>query len=173
MKRWIALIPLAVFILAAGMFAFKSLNRQSHVEPTAMVGQSVPKIALVPLEGGPAMDLPSSIKGPALINIFASWCGPCAVEHPYLMSLRKQGVRIIGIAYKDKPADTANFLTTRGDPYELVLTDPDRVAGVEFGISGISETFVVDSKGQIIGKRRPMESQADEDQMLALLKTAH
>jgi cytochrome c biogenesis protein CcmG/thiol:disulfide interchange protein DsbE len=173
MKRWIAILPLAVFVLAGGMFAFKSLNRQSHVEPTAMVGQTVPKIALVPLEGGAAMDLPSSVKGPALINIFASWCAPCAIEHPYLMGLRQKGVRIIGIAYKDKPVDTANFLTQRGDPYELVLTDPDRIAGVEFGISGISETFVIDSQGRIVGKRRPMESQADADQMLAAVQAAH
>src|SRR3954468_21865472 len=98
MKRWVAIIPLAVVVAAAGMFAFKSLNRQSHVEPTAMVGQQVPKLSLIPLEGGPPMDLPSSIKGPALINIFASWCAPCKIEHPQLMALKKRGVRIIGIA---------------------------------------------------------------------------
>ena len=173
MKRWIAILPVALIVLATVMFAFKSLHRQSHVEPTATVGQPVPALALVPLEGGPAMDLPSSIKGPALVNIFASWCGPCQIEHPYLMDLKSKGVRIIGIAYEDKPADSAAFLARKGDPFALVLSDPEGKAGVGFGISGISETFVVDSSGKITGKRNPMTSPADEQDILNKLKAAH
>jgi len=171
-KPWIAAIPLVVLALGAGMFAFKSLNRQSHVEPVAMVGKPVPKIALVPLEGGPAMDVPSAVKGPALINVFASWCVPCAIEHPHLMALKKKGVRIIGVAYKDKVADTANFLTNRGDPYALVLTDPDRISGVEFGIGAVPETFVVDAQGRIVAKYLPIDSDAKAAEVYARVQAA-
>lgn len=172
MKPWVAAIPLAVLVLAAGMFAAKSLHRDSHVEPVAMVGKDVPKISLIPLEGGPAMDLPAAIQGPALVNVFASWCVPCALEHPQLMELQKRGVRIIGVAYKDKTADTANFLATRGDPYDLVLTDPDRVAGVEFGIGAVPETFVIDSKGKILGKYLPIDTPAKAEAVYAAVKAA-
>jgi cytochrome c biogenesis protein CcmG/thiol:disulfide interchange protein DsbE len=162
-KRWVAIIPIAVVVLAVLMFGLKSLHRQSHVEPTAMVGKPVPVVSLQPLEGGPAADLGGVIKGPALVNLFASWCAPCAIEHPYLMGLKAKGARIIGIAYEDKPVDTANFLTRNGDPYELVLNDPTGTAGVNFGISGISETFLVDSAGKILWKTLPMTTQAEAD----------
>lgn len=172
MKRWIAILPAVVLVLAVLMFSFKSLHRQSHVEPTAMVGKPVPVVSLTPLEGGPPVDLGASIKGPALVNLFASWCAPCKVEHPYLMALKAKGVRIIGIAYEDKPVDTANFLTHNGDPYDLVLNDPNGTAGVNFGISGISETFLVDSTGKILWKRLPMTSQADADDAFQRYKAA-
>ena len=172
MNRWIAIIPATVVILAVLMFGLKSLHRQSHVEPKAMVGKPVPTLALAPLEGGPAVDLGGAIKGPALVNLFASWCGPCAVEHPFLMALKAKGVRLVGIAYEDKPTDTANFLTRNGDPYELVLNDPSGTAGVNFGISGISETFLVDSTGKILWKTLPMTSQADADEALRQFQAA-
>lgn len=172
MKPWVAAIPLAVLVLAAGMFAVKSLHRDSHVEPVAMVGKAVPKIALVPLEGGAPMDLPSAIQGPALVNVFASWCVPCAIEHPHLMALQKKGVRIIGVAYKDKVPDTANFLAKRGDPYDLVLTDPDRIAGVEFGIGAVPETFLIDSSGKILSKYLPISSDAQAAKVYADVQAA-
>ena len=119
------------------------------------------------------MSLPAVIKGPALINLFASWCAPCAIEHPFLMDMKAKGVRIIGIAYEDKPADTAAFLTQKGDPYELVLSDPEGHAGVGFGISGVSESFVVDSSGKITAKRNPITTKAEEDDFLKKLAAAH
>jgi cytochrome c biogenesis protein CcmG/thiol:disulfide interchange protein DsbE len=162
-KRWIAIIPAVVVILAVAMFGFKSLHRQSHVEPTAMVGKPVPAVSLTPLEGGPAIDLRTAIKGPALVHFFASWCVPCIAESPYLEAVKAKGVRIVGIAYTDKPVDTANFLTHNGDPFELVLNDVNGTGGINFGISGVPETFLVDSKGQILWKRLNIGSPEDVD----------
>jgi cytochrome c biogenesis protein CcmG, thiol:disulfide interchange protein DsbE len=160
MKRWLAvtfaIIPLMALVLAAFMFRGWTLHRQSHVAPDALVGKPVPHLVLPPLEGGPPVDLAASVKGPALINLFAYWCAPCIVEHPHLLALQKKGVRIIGVTYKgdhpDDPAATAAYLTRLGDPYDLVLTDPERLAGVEFGISGVPETFLIDAHGKIVDK---------------------
>jgi cytochrome c biogenesis protein CcmG/thiol:disulfide interchange protein DsbE len=173
MNRWIAIIPAVVVALAVLMFGLKSLHRDSHVEPDNLGGKPVANLSLQPLEGGPAIDLQGVIKGPALINIFGSWCPPCAVEAPYMMDLKSKGVRMIGIAWKDNPADTAAFLTRLGDPFALVLQDPDGVAAVSFGIGAAPETFLVDSSGKIVTKWLPITSPADEAQVLDRYRATH
>src|SRR5262249_49019097 len=106
------------------------------------------------LEGGPPVSLRGAIKGPALVNLFASSCEPCADEAPYLTSLQNKGVRIIGLDQHDPDqGKVANFLTHFGDPFTTVLRDDDGAATLDFGATGIPETFVVDSKGVIIGKK--------------------
>jgi cytochrome c biogenesis protein CcmG/thiol:disulfide interchange protein DsbE len=172
-NRWIAIIPAAILVLAVLMFGLKSLHRDSHVEPDNLRGKPVAALSLQPLEGGPAVDLRGEIKGPILINIFGSWCPPCAVEAPYMMDLKSKGVRMIGIAWKDDPADTAAFLTRLGDPFALVLQDPGGLAAVNFGIGAAPETFLVDSSGKIVTKWLPITSPADEADVLARYQATH
>jgi cytochrome c biogenesis protein CcmG/thiol:disulfide interchange protein DsbE len=181
MKRWIAIVPLAVLAAAAVMFTNYSLGRKSHVEPDAMIGQPAPTIALPPLEGGPPLPLASQIRGPAMVNFFASWCAPCRVEHPHLTYMQAKGARLIGVAYQDDPAKTAAFLTQLGDPFDLVFSDGyDKdgqrgggAAGIEFGITGVPETYVIDSAGIIVAKHTgPIVNRSQADALLAKLEAA-
>jgi cytochrome c biogenesis protein CcmG/thiol:disulfide interchange protein DsbE len=151
-KRLLAFLPLAVLVGLAIVFAGWSLKRDPHVQPHALVGKPAPAIALAPLDGGAPVTTRDGADGPFLINFFASWCGPCAIEHPTLMALKQQGVRIVGVAYRDTPAAAQDFLAKRGDPFALMLNDADGRAGIEYGITGVPETYLVGSDGIIIDK---------------------
>jgi cytochrome c biogenesis protein CcmG/thiol:disulfide interchange protein DsbE len=84
-----------------------------------------------------------------LLNVFASWCVACREEHPMLMRLKAKGVAIQGLDWKDEAADGAQWLTDRGDPYGLVGNDRTGRAGIDLGVSGVPETFVIDRRGRI------------------------
>jgi cytochrome c biogenesis protein CcmG/thiol:disulfide interchange protein DsbE len=160
MSRWLAFAPLAVLAILAALFGFYALRHDPRVEPRALVGKPLPDLALPSLEGGPPERLRAlAAEGPVLVNFFASWCAPCAVEAPQLDALKAQGVRIVGVAYKDKPAKTQAFLDRLGDPFIARLVDQDGRAGVEFGVSGVPETFLVGRDGKILDKHTgPLEA---------------
>ena len=164
MKRWIAVLPLAALAALAVLFVGYSLHRNPQVPPDALVGQAAPDLTLPALDGGRPVRLrEAAAGGPVLVNLFASWCAPCEVEHPALLALKSQGVRIVGIAYKDAPQNTQAFLGRLGDPFGQVLVDRDGRAGVEFGISGVPETFLVGADGTILAKHAgPLTPEAAE-----------
>jgi cytochrome c biogenesis protein CcmG/thiol:disulfide interchange protein DsbE len=145
-----ALLPLIALAVLAAMFASRSLWRDSQVQTDALVGKPVPALSLPTLDGGPPVPLAGD--GPYLVNFFASWCPPCIVEHPVLMALEANGVAIVGVAYKDDPAKTQAFLEQRGNPFARVLVDRDARAGMEFGVTGPPETYLVSSDGIILAK---------------------
>jgi cytochrome c biogenesis protein CcmG/thiol:disulfide interchange protein DsbE len=98
-----------------------------------------------------------------VINMFASWCTPCRAEHPRLMQLRAAGVEILGVAYKDRPGAAAQFLNELGDPFRHVALDPDGRFGLDLGIAGVPETFVVGADGTIRAVHRgPLTEDAIE-----------
>jgi cytochrome c biogenesis protein CcmG, thiol:disulfide interchange protein DsbE len=165
-KRLLALAPLAALILAVTLFAGWSLGNDPKVVPMALVGKPVPNLTLDRLAGGSPMKLRREISGPTLINFYASWCGPCAQEAPALMALKAEGVRIIGVAYKDDPTAAADFLARLGDPYATTLVDRDGRAGIEFGVTGVPETYAVDAKGMIRAKIALPISPADAETLL-------
>lgn len=152
MKRLLAFLPLGILVLLAVVFAGWSLKRDPRVQPHALVGKPVPAIALSTLDGGPPVATRDGADGPYLVNFFASWCGPCEIEHPTLMALKDQGVRVVGIAYKDTPQAASDFIARLGDPFALKLNDADGRAGIEYGITGVPETYLVGSDGVIIDK---------------------
>jgi len=170
MKRWLPLIPLVVLVALGVLFAGYALHHDPKVNPDALVGQPVPTVSLPGLDGAPARPLRAALQGPALINVFASWCAPCAIEHPELMALQAQGVSIVGIAYKDDPAATRAFLSRLGDPFQTVLVDRLGDAGVEFGVSGVPETFLVGADGVIFAKHTGPMTAADAAEIAARLK---
>lgn len=153
MKRLAALAPLTALLLLIVLFAGWSLRRSSQVTPMALVGRPLPDLVLPRLADGARTPLRSSVRGgPALVNFYASWCAPCIEEAPALMALKAEGVKIVGVAYKDAPAAAAGFLTRFGDPYAQTLVDRDGRGGVEFGVTGVPETYAVDATGVIRAK---------------------
>lgn len=164
MKRWLAFTPLLILIALAALFAGYALKRDPHVQPHAMVGKPMPALALPELDSGRPAPIRGSAEEPILVNFFASWCAPCEVEHPQLMALKAQGVKVVGVAYKDAPANTQAFLTRLGDPFAERLVDRDGRAGLEFGVTGVPETYLIGSDGVIIAKHTgPLTPDAAED----------
>jgi cytochrome c biogenesis protein CcmG/thiol:disulfide interchange protein DsbE len=174
MKRWAPFIPLVVLVLAVGLFGLYALRQSTtRIEPNATLGQPAPEVIAPFLEGGAPVKIREEIKGPALVNVFASWCAPCIVESPYLVEMKKRGVRIVGIAQKDKPSNTVAFLERWGDPYAVIFDDRPGRATIEYGATGLPETFVVDSKGMIVGKHTgAVENEEDMNALLAKLQAA-
>jgi cytochrome c biogenesis protein CcmG/thiol:disulfide interchange protein DsbE len=86
---------------------------------------------------------------PRLLNVFASWCVSCRIEHPVLLQLKAQGVPIDGLDWKDEPSDGRKYLIDQGDPYRLAGNDRTGRAGIDLGVAGVPETFVVDSRGRV------------------------
>jgi cytochrome c biogenesis protein CcmG/thiol:disulfide interchange protein DsbE len=149
MRRLLYLLPALLLALLLVRFAQPLLRGDDPSRiASALVGKRVPAFALAGLDGaaGPSSD---RLKGQVtLVNFFASWCTPCRAEHPSLMRLAaSQKAVVIGVAYKDDPAATNKFLAELGNPFALVGVDRAGSTGIEFGLSGVPETFVVDAKG--------------------------
>ena len=158
-RKWLLLPALAFAVLAAIFLLRIDRSRDSGGNisklPSALIGKPAPATALPPLQGlnMPGLD-PAVFKGGVtLVNIFASWCGPCRDEHPELLELAKRNdIRIIGFNYKDKDENARRFLGSLGNPYAAVGVDPSGRAGVEWGVYGVPETFVIAPDGTIAYK---------------------
>ncbi|WP_395944906.1 DsbE family thiol:disulfide interchange protein [Brevundimonas sp.] len=176
MNRWLAVLPLVALAGLAALFIGWSLKRDPAFKPDAMVGQPIPETVLPLLAGdsaGPAnLDLKTAGVGrPMLVNVFASWCAPCRIEHPQLLALKARGIAVVGIAYKDEPAATRAFLDEMGDPFAMVLVDREGRAGLDLGISGVPETFAVDAMGRITAKQSgPLLNDADIARLVASMQ---
>lgn len=166
MKRFLVWTPLLVLVLLAVLFAGYALKHDPKFVPAALVGKPVPALVLQPLDGGPQRPLRVALKGPTFINVFASWCVPCIQEAPTLLAMETQGARIVGIAYKDDPVASQAFLDRYGNPFVEILTDRDGRAGVELGVSGVPETFLVGVDGVVIAKHSGPMTLADAESML-------
>ena len=171
MSRWLALLPLAVLAALALLFGAFALKRDPHVQPHALVGKPLPDLQLASLETGTPVRMREIAKGPVLVNFFASWCAPCEVEQPVLMSLKARRIPIVGVAYKDAPSNTQAFLDRLGDPFTQRLVDRDGAAGVEFGVTGVPETYLVGADGVVLDKHTGPLSEADAQRLAARVLT--
>lgn len=166
MSRWLAILPMVALLALGGLFYFYALKRDPQVQPQALVGKMVPDLNLPTLvEGQPVRIRELAAEGPMVLNLFASWCAPCEIEHPILMGLRGQGVRVVGVAYKDAPPNTQAFLTRLGNPYATVLVDRDGRAGVELGVTGVPETYVIGRDGTVLAKHTGPLDQAEAERL--------
>jgi cytochrome c biogenesis protein CcmG/thiol:disulfide interchange protein DsbE len=173
MRKVVYLLPLLAFFVLVAWFALALRpNYDPQTLPSAMIDQPAPAFDLGSLNGGPDLSL-DGLKGQVvLVNFFASWCAPCRVEHPILMRLAaEEHVALYGIDYKDRPEDARRILAQLGDPYRAIGLDPDGITGINFGVYGVPETYVIDKTGQI--RKRfvgPLTESALQQELLPLLK---
>jgi cytochrome c biogenesis protein CcmG/thiol:disulfide interchange protein DsbE len=149
MRKVLLFIPLVLFLVLGAIF-YLQLGKNTQYMPSALVGQKVPDFTLVSLETDQLVmqeDLPDS---PYLINFWGTWCPACHLEHPFLIELADEGVIIIGIDYKDEKNLAQQWLVQKGNPYANVLMDEIGHFGVDMGVTGAPETFVVDRSGMIV-----------------------
>ena len=149
----LVLIPPVAFAALAGLFAAGMLRNDGDQLPSALIGQPAPALAQEPLPGLPPLDPAVLADGEVkLVNFFASWCGPCRIEHPQLAALAAEGLPIYGIAYKDDPENSTSFLEELGNPYLAAGQDPQGRTAVDWGVYGVPETFVLDGDGTIVAR---------------------
>ncbi|NKN00682.1 DsbE family thiol:disulfide interchange protein [Rhizobium leguminosarum] len=159
MRRYaLAAIPLVAFLGMAGAVAI-TLYRESvdgyspAAIPSALAGRRHPAIHLAPLAGlqTPGLDDQTLDGHIAVVNIFASWCVPCRLEHPALMELAKDSrIKLVGINYKDAPEKALAFLQQNGNPFAAIGIDTTGRSSIDWGVYGVPETFVVDRAGRIL-----------------------
>jgi len=175
-RRLAYFLPLAVFGLIAAYF-LAGLGRDPSVLPSALIDRPVPAFDLPGLPGypraAPLADVDLRGDGVKLVNVFASWCIPCRIEHPLITRLaRDHGIPIYGIAYKDEAADAIGWLDELGDPYRAIGYDRDGRVAIDWGVYGVPETYVIDGQGviryRIAAPLTPMEV---EETLLPLIRS--
>jgi cytochrome c biogenesis protein CcmG/thiol:disulfide interchange protein DsbE len=173
-SRALYLVPLALFIALIGYFIV-GLQRDPRNLPSALIDRPAPEFSLPPLlEQKPGIARADLAGGPVLVNFFASWCGPCRVEHPLLTRLAAEGLAIHGVAWKDKPEDARAWLQQLGDPYRRIGVDRSGRVGIDWGVYGVPETYVLDRAGNIrfrqAGPITPADLESKIRPLLAELK---
>jgi len=166
------LIPLALFVVLAG-FLFVGLFRDPREVPSPLIDKPAPTFTLRQLHAPEKTLGTADMKGQVwLLNVWASWCVSCRVEHPLLVELAKSKVvPIVGLNYKDEPAAGMTWLRQNGDPYNLSVVDRDGRVGIDWGVYGVPETFVVDKAGVIRYKQiGPVTAEALEQKILPLVR---
>lgn len=150
-RRITVYLPLLAFVALAGLFAYRlyvigqNPDATSRI-PSALINKPVPEFSLPPLAGLPGEGLNTSMlaSGLHVVNIWASWCVPCRAEHPVLMELAKdERFEMSGINYKDVPENARRFIGNLGNPYDRIGADESGRSGIEWGVYGVPETFIV------------------------------
>ena len=159
-RRVLVLLPLTLFAGLAALFLIRLFAGDPSLLPSPLIGHPAPQTALPPVEGLardgaplPGLD-PAQFKGAVtVVNVWASWCVPCRDEAPLLMELSKdQRFRLVGINYKDEAANALRFVARFGNPFAAAGADANGRAGIEWGVYGVPETFVIGRDGKIAYK---------------------
>ncbi len=159
MKKFIQILPFIIITIFSAILLFKLYEGKSDYNANSRVGSKIPNFNLKNV-AQQNEDISNEILNGkyTILNFFSSWCVACKVEHPIFMELNKQiknnKIQIIGVAWRDKKQDTKDWLKQNGNPYHLVLADNLGVFGIELGITGIPETFIVDENAKIIAHYR-------------------
>ncbi len=137
------------FLVLAIIMGYLMLSERSDTVSVGRLGQPVPEFSLGDLSQENEYT-ENDLKGKwRLLNVWASWCAPCKLEHPVLLDLSKKGYSIVGMNFKDEPSDAASFLKSRGNPYEFVMLDQEGYVGFDLGVYGVPETLLIDPEGII------------------------
>jgi cytochrome c biogenesis protein CcmG, thiol:disulfide interchange protein DsbE len=177
------ILPLAVVVILLGLMAYALNTGDPSRLPSVLIGKPAPEFTLTPVPrleteaGTPVPGFSSSVlkNGKVtLLNVWASWCAPCAVEHPQLVDLAKQGIPIYGMNYKGDTADAARrFLQRHGNPFLAVGMDTTGMTGIDFGVYGVPETFVIDGAGRIVLRYPgPLTAEVIADKIMPAVRKA-
>ena len=152
-RRLLVVLPVVLFLALAALL-YAGLFRDPRLVPSPLIGKPAPEFDLPAVQGRQLALSTDDLKGEvSLVNVFASWCVACRDEHPLLVRLKQRGtVPVHGLNYKDQPADAARWLNAFGDPYTRTGADIDGRVGIEWGVYGVPETFVIDRQGNIAYK---------------------
>jgi cytochrome c biogenesis protein CcmG/thiol:disulfide interchange protein DsbE len=176
------ILPLIVVTLMSFFFLLALRSGDPSRLPSALIGKPVPQFSLPPIEGlnvgsDPRRGVSSADLATGevtLVNVWASWCGPCIQEHPQLVALKQQyGLRLLGINYKDEPEAARRFLARHGNPFDAIGADTSGRVSIDWGVYGVPETYVVDGRGRIAFKFvGPISAAAIRDEILPAIAKA-
>ncbi len=172
MKAIRLLVPLILFAILV-VFLWRGLSRDPREVPSPLIDKPAPMFTLSQLHAPDQRFGTADMKGKVwLLNVWASWCVSCRIEHPLLVELAQANVvPVIGLNYKDKASEGKAWLAQNGDPYRLVIVDADGRVGIDFGVYGVPETFVIDKKGIVRYKQiGPITVEALEQKILPLVR---
>lgn len=174
MNRRLLWVPLLAFVAIAGLFAWMLPQHSDRQVRSRLIGKPLPQFSLpAAMPGKPGLSTAAFRTGrPRLLNIFGSWCVPCAAEAPQLAKLQHAGATIDAIAIRDTPGDVARFLSTNGDPFAAIGDDRNSSLQLALGSSGVPETFVIDGQGRIAHQHIGAIRDEDVPELLAKLKAA-
>lgn len=167
-----AAIPLMIF-LALAAFLARGLSLDPRAVPSPLINRPAPPFALTRLDAPTETVRRDDLLGKVwLLNVWASWCVACQQEHRYLVEFAKlKALPIYGLDYKDDPVLARRWLATRGDPYEASLFDGNGRVGIDFGVYGVPETFLIDKQGVVRFKHvGPLTSEVLTDQLMPLVE---
>lgn len=169
MKRWVLIVPLALLIglvVIVGVQLFE--GQRATFEGSK---RNAPDREFQSIDGGGLVNFTKDIEDTAVVNLFASWCSPCVAEHPLLMQLSESVPdQMYGILYKDTPEAGSAFLGRLGNPFKRVLVDADGQGGLDFGLTGVPETFVVNKDGVILTHIRGVLTLKDVKEITSLVQ---
>jgi cytochrome c biogenesis protein CcmG/thiol:disulfide interchange protein DsbE len=174
--------PLAIFAVLAMLFALALSSGDPSKLPSALIGRPAPSITLAALEG--LNDGAGAVEGfssadlatgeVSVVNFWASWCAPCVQEHPLLVALKERtGVKLYGVNYKDQAATARRFLGRYGNPFSAVGVDDNGRAAIDWGVTGMPETFILNGKGEIVYKHiGPISAETLESKIIPKVRAA-
>ncbi|MEM6665127.1 MAG: DsbE family thiol:disulfide interchange protein [Pseudomonadota bacterium] len=171
--------PLALFGTLAVIFLVR-IGENAALIPSALIGQPVPEFALEPVDGLvengapiPGFSTADLTGDVTVVNVWASWCVPCREENPMLLEMERQGIRVVGISYKDAPENARRFLGQFGNPFSAVGSDRRGRTAIDWGVYGVPETFVVNAEGTIVHKHvGPFNAQQLRETILPAIEAA-
>ena len=153
LKKEIKIVIVIIIFSIFFSFLYFSMFSEKDFKPKTMIGKNLPNLSSKTLYSGIEKDLKSiSENEKFILNVFASWCVPCKVEHPYLMKLKAQGFKIVAINYKDNPSNAKQFLEKYQNPFQEILLDSKGSLAINLGVFGVPETFIIDNNFKIIDK---------------------
>lgn len=166
MTRFLALAPILAFAVLVAIFGI-GLTKDPAAIPSQLIDRPLPAFTLPGLTANAPGFAHTDLRGkPMLLNVFASWCAACPQEHPMLTKIAAGGVPVYGIDWKDTPAEATAWLAKLGNPYTRVASDPTARTGIDLGVTGVPETFVVDASGRVRYKQVGPIDQATWDTVL-------